>query len=263
MPLKHFRDKSKRKTRPPKSKKISITDYPIDVWYQIFLFVEEADRRKMSVCCSYFNQIFKLLPSFVKTPIDLWIHYDLSYPIHIFSTLNRFLTFENEEIIWHGNNYNIDERLFKKTGPEPRLVIVTDKGKQIVKFGKELQIHCTNTAPIKVTIKKMVDCQLWYNQEYERVYYVPGCSFKELDFVKKKNCDYISKYSGGALTQLSNRTESIIHYQPTTNQKQLKKENDQILKSTSHTTKKNHPMTNHNTKRLPPKNQTNHQKTFR
>lgn len=267
MPLKHFRDKSKRKTRPSKSKKkISITDYPIEVWYQIFLFVEEADRRKMSVCCSYFNQIFKLLPPFVKTPIDLWIHYDLSYPIHIFTTLHRFLSDdENEEFIWYGNDYPIDESLFKRTGPDPCLVVAINQEKQIVKFDKALIVH--GKIPVLITIEKMIDCQLWFDREYEGVNYVPGCSFRELDFVKQKKDTGTFDYSGGALLQLTQLTQSqsIIHHQPqpTTNHQQHKKENDQILKSTSHTTKKNHSITNHNTKRLPPKNQTNHQKTFR
>jgi hypothetical protein len=263
MPLKHFRDKSKRTQRVHKHKKTTITDYPFDIWYQILLFVEEADRRKTSVCCSFFNQIFQTFPSFVKTPFDLWIHCDLSYPIPIFSTLNRFLSYDNSEIIWHGNNYNIDQKLFKQTGPKPYLVVSTDKGKQIVKFDDQLKIHCTNESVKKITIEKMVDCELWFNRKYEGVYYVPGCSFKELDFAKKKKDHPIFDCYHGILTQLTNNGhEPIIHYQPQP-QRNHWKENDQLQKSIKHAAKKNQTITNHNVKRMKPKNQSNHQKHFR
>jgi hypothetical protein len=265
MPLKHFRDKFKRTQRTHKQKKISVTDYPIDIWYQILLFVEEADRRKVSVCCSFFNSIFQTFPSFFKAPFDLWIHCDLSYPIPIFSTLNRFLSYDNDnnEIIWYGNNYNIDQKLFKQTGPQPCIVVSTDKGNHIVNFDDEFKIHCTSKTTTKITIEKMFDCKLWFNRKYEGVYYVPGCSFKELDFAKKKKDHPIFDYYHGILTQLTNQSpEVIMRYQPKS-QRNHRKENEQFQKSIKHTVKKNHTITNHNVKRQKPKNPTNHQKHFR
>lgn len=218
MPLRHFRDKSKRRLKSKlKPVKILVTDYPLEVWINILSFVEEADRRKMSVSCSYFNALFrKYFIPFIKLPLELIIYKKWCSPIEIFRHYNNFTHF-GDFFQLHTKMWNMDQNLFKITGPNPHFIYEVKDVEYRLDFdqNKSGGLNLSSLEPFTLIIKKMVNCVLWYTKFYEGVYYVPGCSFMEIDFAKVKKISFCHQ-SDGVLTQLTNLNiqDPIIHREP-------------------------------------------------
>lgn len=240
MTLRHFRDKSKIRKRI-KLKTINIYDYPVEIWYHILSFVEEADKRKVSLTCSYFNKIYQNCEPLVKLPLELRLIERYCLPIGII----------RPEYPYYYNgvmNYgfcSIDANYFKITGPDPHVVIL------LYDIEEKVSLSVVSKTKFKdllqneiIIVKELIDCKFWYTKKFEGVYYVPGCNFREIDFAKKKTrSSFEEHYCFGAISQLTNNIsqDSIISLEKPAN----RIENRQKIKTHNHTTKKNKIISNY------------------
>lgn len=193
-------------------------EYPIEIWVHVLSFASEADRRKVSVTCSFFANIFKSF--FIK----VWKFENEKYYYDNQEYLPIFLEKSDTGYI------KLASRMFKILGPNPHAVAIelfpfvsneyVSNSEFVIKFDESQKLpHHLDfninylTPPLIFTIVKLVDCQLKFTRQHGNYYYVDGCTFEDIH--KPKSYCVACNHPGKIVYLIGKRQPGIYQPKPT------------------------------------------------
>lgn len=184
---------------------ISVKDYPCEIWVNVFEFLLEADLRRLSTTCRYFNEIAN---SFFKNTL---------LPYHI----DKVGTILDKNVIYFSKITKFFEpklNYFEITGTNPRVLVNLN---ETLTFDIEFDYYIYDTLsgtykrtlknfiskrfkypklksfkPYCIKIINTIDCKLKFTHKHDNVYYVDGCSLEEIHSASQRPCSecYFKEY---------------------------------------------------------------------
>lgn len=170
MPLRH-----KRIKQPKKINYFDCFVFPVEIWVNILRFGTETDRRKISVTCSTFAQIYDTFFWMHTNQTMMGREFDFKY-IRFGPTLMMPFFFTRSEY----RGFELISTCFKVTGPTPHLIakVTNYDAEIIINLNHEdpntlFNINSFNP-PFSIKIIKAVDCLFKFTNALEKFFYVEG-----------------------------------------------------------------------------------------
>lgn len=154
---------------------------PCEIWVQILELLLESDRRKLSVTCWNFNNIYR---SFFRDKI-------LS---HNFIVDDDDCIFDRLIVYWshYSGFFVINRKFFDFLGPSPEVVVNLNN---TLTFSIEFEPKhhskypdLTSFSPFSLKIVQTKNCRLKFTHYHQHVYHVEGCSIDEIHSLNERPC---------------------------------------------------------------------------
>lgn len=159
-----------------------ILECPCEIWVIVFEFLSECDRRKVSVTCSLFYDIFN---SFLKTRL---------LP-HTFTVNSDDFIFDNLIIRWSRfeRSFVVNKKFFDIFESKAEVLVnlngtLTFSIPVIFHQDSQRYPNLKNLSPFSFTIIQTRGCRLKFTKYHANIHYVDGCDIEEIHSFKKRPC---------------------------------------------------------------------------
>lgn len=148
---------------------------PNEIWVHLFGFLNEAEKRKMSVACSLFNDIYKTFCSRLPKRVE----------IARFTLKQKIISLHS----WYNLEYlEPNKKVFDIFGPNPSITIILNETKTFQLFFKHkfppTDVSCYPDLKTFVRFNMKIiethDCWLKFTKKHSNVYFVKGCKKREI-----------------------------------------------------------------------------------